>query len=177
MGGFGFNRIATAVLFASFLVLLVSNVVDLLYHPDENPAKGYTVDVESAQDASHTQQDTAPQQDIDLASLMSTADAERGKAVSKKCTACHTFNEGGPDRVGPNLWGIIGSKKCASKDFKYSKALLEKGGHWKEEELFQFLTNPRGYAKGTRMAFAGLSKPQDIADLLAYMKRVKREGS
>ncbi|MGN7661441.1 MAG: c-type cytochrome [Anaplasma sp.] len=176
MCGFGFNRIATAVLLASFLILLVSNVVDLLYNPDENPTKGYVVDVGSVRDASHIQ-GAASQQNVDLASLMFSADAERGKAVSKKCTACHTFNEGGPDRVGPNLWGIIGSKKCSSKSFKYSKALLEKGGHWKEEELFQFLTNPRGYAKGTRMAFAGLSKPQDVADLLAYMKRVKREGS
>ncbi|SCV64821.1 Cytochrome c2 iso-2 [Anaplasma phagocytophilum] len=78
--------------------------------------------------------------------------------------------------MGPNLWGVVGSKQARAQDFPYSKALLSKGGTWSEEELFKFLDSPRNYANGTRMAFAGL-KPKDIADVLAYFKSLEKEGT
>ncbi|AAV86318.1 cytochrome C [Anaplasma marginale str. Dawn] len=173
--GFRFNRVATAILLASFVILLVSNVVDLLYNPDEDPPRGYSVDVGSKQPAATDAGAGDAQQEVDLASLMSNASPDRGKSVSKKCVACHTFDKGGPNRVGPNLWGIIGAKKCNTPGFTYSKALSSMQGDWSEEELFKFLKSPQSYASGTRMSFVGLSKPQDIADLLAYMKQLKQQ--
>ncbi|WP_458693106.1 c-type cytochrome [Anaplasma capra] len=175
MSGFRFNRVATSILLASFIILLVSNVVDLVYNPDEGHPRGYSVDVGGKDQPAAGKQASSEEQHIDLASLMSSANPERGKNVSKKCAACHTFDKGGPNKVGPNLWKIIGAKKCSSPGFTYSKALLSKGGDWSEEELFKFLMNPQGYASGTRMSFVGISKPQDIADLLAYIKQLEEQ--
>ncbi|WP_249549048.1 c-type cytochrome [Anaplasma phagocytophilum] len=174
MGSYNLNRLATAILFASFIVLVVSNVVDLVYHPDYSGPRGYSVDVPTTQSAGSVPGAVAPI--VDIAALMENASAEKGKAVAKKCSACHTFNKGGPHRVGPNLWGIVGAKQARAQGFPYSKALLSKGGTWSEEELFQFLDSPRNYANGTRMAFAGL-KPKDIADVLAYFKSLEKGDS
>ena len=176
MGGYNFNRVATAVLLASFIVLVVSNVVDLIYIPDHGSTRGYSVDVPDMLSGNIGEETTGSPQ-ASIADLMSMANAEKGKVVAKKCSACHTLNKGGGDRVGPNLWSIIGAKKCRSAGFSYSEALRSKGGNWDDEELFKFLSNPRNYVKGTRMAFAGLSKPQDIADLLAYFRSLEKDGS
>ncbi|MEH0831203.1 c-type cytochrome [Anaplasma bovis] len=173
MGNYNLNRIATGVLLASFIVLIISNVVDLLYVPNYSPEpRGYSVSTDAGPGADGSAGGGGAAT-LDIAALLANANAERGKSISKKCTACHTINKGGTDRVGPNLGGIIGAPKCRSSSFTYSKALLSKGGKWTEEDLFAFLTSPRNYASGTRMAFPGLSKPEDIADLLAYFKSLE----
>ncbi|QJC27286.1 cytochrome c family protein [Anaplasma platys] len=169
-GGFNFNRVATSVLLASFIVLMVSNVVDLLYRPTHEETRGYTVDVPEEKTEGEA---AAPDVVVDIVALLADANVERGQVVAKKCSACHTFNEGGPNRVGPNLWGIVGSPKAHMQGFSYSKAMLNKGGHWTEEELFKYLTNPKGFVVGTRMVFPGLPKPRDCADLVAYLKTLK----
>ncbi|MFV9839147.1 MAG: cytochrome c family protein [Aaplasma endosymbiont of Hyalomma asiaticum] len=176
MGGYNFNRVATAILLASFIILVVSNVVDIVYVPDYGSPRGYSVDVPDSQSGSSVDGSSATVE-VDIGDLISKADASKGKIIAKKCSACHTLTKGGGNRVGPNLWSIIGAKKCSSPGFSYSEALRSKGGNWSEEELFEFLSNPRDYAKGTRMAFAGLSKPKDIADLLAYFKSLEKDGS
>ena len=172
MGGYNFNRVATAVLLASFIVLVVSNVVDIVYVPDHGSPRGYSIDIPDSQSGGAAAGSSATAE-MSISDLISRADASKGKVVAKKCSACHTLTKGGGHRVGPNLWSVIGAKKCSSAGFSYSEALRSKGGNWSEEELFEFLSNPRDYAKGTRMAFAGLSKPQDIADLLAYLKSLE----
>nr|CAH7762756.1 unnamed protein product [Callosobruchus chinensis] len=102
---------------------------------------------------------------------MQNASFEKGKSAAKKCIACHSFEKGGMNKVGPNLWNVVGNKKAhLGSSFNYSKALLEKGGKWEYEELFAFLKNPKAYIKGTRMAFAGISNPQEIADLVSYLR-------
>ena len=169
-GGFNFNRVATSVLLASFIILMVSNVVDLMYHPTHEETRGYKVDVPEEKSGETA---ATPDAVVDIVALLADASAEKGKVVAKKCAACHTFNEGGPNRVGPNLWGIVGAKKCHAQGFTYSKAMFSKGGNWTEEELFQFLTNPKDFVSGTRMVFPGLSKPKDVADLIAYLKTMK----
>ena len=174
MGNYNLNRIATGVLLASFIVLIISNVVDLLYVPNYSPEpRGYSISVEAGPKAEGDSTSGGGVATLDIAALLANASVDRGKSISKKCTACHTINKGGTDRVGPNLGAIIGAPKCRSPSFTYSKALLSKGGTWTEEELFAFLTSPRNYASGTRMAFPGFSKPQDIADLLAYFKSLE----
>ena len=173
MDGFHLNKIFTAILFASFLVLLISNVVDLLYDPNphEEEVKGYQINI--AEQVSTQVQATAEQQ-IDIAALIAQANITKGKEITKKCISCHTFEKGGANKVGPNLWHIVGNKKAhLGNAFNYSQAMLNKGGTWEYDDLFQFLTKPQAYVKGTRMAFAGISKPQDIADLIAYIKSLE----
>lgn len=104
---------------------------------------------------------------------MQNASFEKGKSAAKKCIACHSFEKGGMNKVGPNLWNIVGNKKAhLGNSFNYSKAVLERGGKWGYEELFAFLKNPKAYIKGTRMAFAGISNPQEIADLVSYLHQL-----
>ncbi len=107
--------------------------------------------------------------------LLAQADPERGRQVAKKCVACHTFEQGGANKVGPNLWGLIGREVAAVEGFRYSSALREYGGSWDYERLATFLYDPRGTVPGTRMAFAGVKKPEDLAALLAYLRTLADE--
>ena len=101
---------------------------------------------------------------------MPAAKVDAGQGVFKKCATCHTPNQGGKNGQGPNLWNIVNRDLAASDGFKYSKAMAQKGGKWDYESLALFLHKPKTWLKGTKMAFAGLKKPQDIANLLAYMQ-------
>ena len=97
------------------------------------------------------------------------ADVEAGGKVFKKCKACHTLDEGGKNKIGPNLFGIIGKQAGTMEGFKYSKAFKTSDFTWSEEELGKYLTNPKKYLKGNKMAFPGLKKPEDIENVLAYI--------
>lgn len=99
--------------------------------------------------------------------------ADAGAAVFKKCAACHAVGEGAKNKVGPELNAIIGRKVAAIEGFNYSpafKAKAEEGWVWDEAHLSEYLANPKAYIKGTKMAFAGLKKPEDVADVIAYLK-------
>ena len=97
------------------------------------------------------------------------ADAEAGAKVFKKCKACHTIDEGGKNKIGPNLNGVLGRQAGSVEDFKYSKAFREASFSWDETELAKYLADPKGYLKGNKMAFPGLKKEDDVANVIAYM--------
>ncbi len=105
-----------------------------------------------------------------IADLLRTADAAAGEKVAAKCKACHTFDKGGPNKVGPNLWDIVGAKQAHLDSFKYSEALKGLGGDWTYADLDAYLTAPKTYAPGTKMAFVGVKKAEDRAALLAYLR-------
>lgn len=108
-----------------------------------------------------------------------TGDAEKGEKVFRKCKACHQVGEGAESKVGPVLNGILGRAAGSYDDFKYSKALMEKAEaeelKWTPETLAEFLTKPKDYIKGTKMAFAGLRKEDDRADVIAYLAQFDGE--
>ncbi len=163
------NKVAASILLSGLMIMIVSNVVDMLYSPEEYKIEHQTIVAAG---------DSEPQQKIeqvalDIRVLMQNASFEKGKLAAKKCVACHSFEKDGLNKVGPNLWNVVGNKKAHLGNlFNYSKAMLEKGGRWGYEELFVFLKNPKAYIKGTRMAFAGISNPQEIADLVSYLRRL-----
>ena len=101
--------------------------------------------------------------------LLAIASIEDGKKVSSKCTACHGFNSGGNNRIGPNLWGILGKAKAEASGFKYSDSLKGLGGIWSIEDMNLWLKSPKKYAPGNSMAFVGLRKDKDRANLIAYL--------
>ena len=107
-----------------------------------------------------------PEEVVDVAELVAAADPGSGEGVFRKCAACHKLD--GTDGVGPHLNGVVGREIGAIDGFGYSGALPE--GVWSEEELYAFLENPRGYASGTSMSFAGLNRPEERVDLIAYLK-------
>jgi cytochrome c len=125
----------------------------------------------AAQSAMQTQTAAAPA-GLPIADRLKKADATKGEAVSKKCQACHDFTKGGPNKVGPNLWGIVGSKPAEVPGYAFSDAMKAREDKpWTFDALDEFLTSPRKFVPGTKMTFAGLPKSEDRADLLAWLRQ------
>jgi cytochrome c len=110
---------------------------------------------------------------VSLSELMKLADVTRGAKIFKKCASCHNAEKGAAAKVGPNLYGVINRARGSFSGFSYSKAMKEKGGSWDRESVDQFITKPKEYLPGTKMAFAGLKKPQDRADVILFLEQNK----
>ncbi len=178
MDGLELNKIAASLLLAGVIAMSVGFITDILYSPDLDPEKrGYYVEVEEDDGGEAQKQKQEKEKEIDIAALMENADAEAGKSVFKKCSTCHTYKKGGPNRVGPNLWNVYNNEKASDSSFTYSSALKNKGGTWDEESLFHFINNPRKYISGTKMSFGGIRNPKDIANLIAFLKQQRDGGN
>ena len=105
-----------------------------------------------------------------ITSLLAAYDPEEGKQAFRKCKACHTSRKGGKNRVGPNLWNVVGRKKGGVEGFKYSDAIKLKGGNWTFTELDAFLSNPSAFVKGTRMSIKGYKNPLQRVTLIGYLR-------
>lgn len=169
MSGIELNKIVASILLASLISMMVGFIANILYKPLLRPeARGYSIPItdSSIEDTSQTTADDP----VNIEELIKKANAEAGSNIIKKCLMCHTFDKNGPNKVGPNLWNVVGSKKAKVENYKYSTALSNIGGIWDEESLFHFLHKPNQYLPGTKMTFAGLNKPQDIADVIVFLK-------
>ncbi len=105
-----------------------------------------------------------------VASLFESSSTDAGESVFKKCSTCHTVDEGAKNGQGPNLYDILGRKRANVAEFKFSKALTTKGGVWDAASLAEFLHKPKAWLKGTKMAFAGLDSEKDLANVLVYLQ-------
>jgi cytochrome c len=110
-----------------------------------------------------------------VAALLAHANPETGAKDARKCAACHNFEEGGPAKIGPPLWGLIGRDIASVEGFSYSDALTGKEGAWDYQKLDAFLAEPRGWAPGTKMAFAGVKKPEERADVILYLRSLSHD--
>lgn len=169
MSGLELNKIVAAILLASLIAMMVGFITNILYKPRLLPeSRGYSVEVtEGSLDSTSN---SPVEEIVNVAELMKNANADAGKNIIKKCLMCHNVDKNGPNKVGPNLWNIVGSEKGKVANYKYSPALSSKGGSWDEESLFHFLHKPNQYLPGTKMTFAGLNKPQEIADVIIFLK-------
>lgn len=169
------NKIIGAVLFSILLVLGIGIVSDAIFEVEAPEQPGYVIAV--TEEATPGPAETAEAPPVaSLAERLAKASIDKGQSVAKKCAACHTFDDGGPNRVGPNLHGVVGRPVASHEGFAYSSAAKEKGGSWGYEELDRFLEAPGKYLPGTAMAFAGVGNPQDRADLIAYLKSLSPEA-
>lgn len=110
---------------------------------------------------------------IQIGKIMAAADVEKGKAIFNKCAICHTSGKGEANKVGPNLWEIVGAVAARHADFQYSSGMSKRGADgktWSYEELYRYLYSPKSYVPGTKMAFAGLKKDEERANLIAYLR-------
>lgn len=170
MDSFEINKFAGAVLFSLLVILGVKNLADYLYaiHP-ANP-QAFAVEGAPAEGEDGATAAAEPAAvETPLPVLLAQADPKAGEAAAKKCQACHSFEEGAAAKIGPDLYGVVGRAVASAPGFGYSEAMKKKGGKWTFEELFSFIANPRGSVSGTAMSFAGIKKPQERANVIAYL--------
>jgi cytochrome c len=160
-----FNTIAGWVLFSGIVALGLNAVSERVFHADSHEAPetaGYPVEAP---------EEGAAKKGPDLGALLAAADPAAGEKIFAKCQSCHTINQGGANGIGPNLYGTVGEPIGQGKGgFAFSSALSGHGGDWTYQNLFEWLASPKAFAAGTKMSFAGLSKPEDRADVIAYLK-------
>ena len=163
---------AGAFLAVAVLAMTMSIISDALFHAEVPETFGY--EIAEAEGSAPAEAGGEKEAIASIAPLLASADAAAGETVFKKCAACHNAVDGGANKVGPNLWGILGALPGAHADFKYSSSMVaygETGEPWGFESLNKFLLKPKDYIKGTSMGFAGLSKEADRANLLAYLNQ------
>jgi len=165
------NKIFGALLLVAFVIVFSQNFIDHFYdHLTHEGERKDTIVSSKSSESAGSSGTTSAQQTFDIPVLLASGDAEAGKKVANKCTSCHSFEKGGPNRVGPNLYGIIGAKVAHADGFKYSEAIANHGGNWGYEELFQYIHNPKKYIPGNRMAFVGVKDEKELANLIAYLR-------
>ena len=172
MNSFEFNKMAGAVLGTALVVFGLRELAGAIYHSEAPEKPGFAIEVaEAATPGVEAGGETAPV--VPLGTLLATADAGKGEAAAKACAACHDFTKGGPNKVGPNLWGVVGRNHAAVAGFAYSDAMKAKAAEpWTYEALNQFIAAPKAHIPGTKMIFGGVKKEQSRADLLAYLQKL-----
>ncbi|HWJ70276.1 MAG TPA: cytochrome c family protein [Sphingobium sp.] len=159
-----FNTAAGWALFAAIIALGGGIISSKIYHSERPEPMAFAI--EGAEADGEGGAASGPS----LATLLASADVAAGEKVFAKCVACHTINQGGANGVGPNLWDTLGVPIAEGKGgFAFSDALKKVGGTWTFEQMDHWLTSPRNFANGTKMSFAGLSKPEDRANIIAYL--------
>ncbi len=159
-----FNTIAGWALFSGIVALGLYSVSSRYFGADKDHPPhqmGYAIEGVASEEG---------EQEVPFATLLASADVAKGESLFKRCTSCHTIDQGGPNGIGPNLHGVVGEAiGKGAGGFAFSSALSGMGGTWDFDKLNEWLANPKKFAPGTKMTFAGLGKPQDRADLIVYL--------
>jgi len=166
-----FNTMAGCFLASALFAMVVGKVSNALVsvHMPEKPAIAVA---EAAAPAAAA----APAELAPIGPKLKDANIDRGKQLfTQQCLTCHTIDKGGPNKVGPNQWDIVGRKKASHEGFSYSSALQALGGEWSYEDINHMIFKPQAFARGTKMAFAGLPKEQDRADIIAFLRSMHDE--
>lgn len=160
------EQFGLGLLITAWLLYGGHNIGDMLVYADEGDIDALRIAV--AEEESGTTE--VAEVEVDMMTLIASADPAAGAKVFNKCASCHAFEPGGGNKVGPNLWGVVGRDIASAGGFEYSEALSGIDGAWTPEQLAAFLESPRDYAPGNKMTFRGLSKPDQRAAVIAYLQ-------
>src|ERR1700723_4748368 len=166
MDSFELNKILGAILGPCLILLVTSFTASAIFAPNKPQKPGFEIAVK--EEAAGGEKAAAPAPEP-IEKLLQTASVQKGEQSAKKCAAGHDFTKGGPNKVGPNLFGIVGDKKGEGRGFNFSAAMKAKGGTWTIDDLSQFIDNPKGFVPGTAMGFAGIQKGSERAEGIAYL--------
>ena len=161
------NKIIVSIILAIVIVLGINKITDVIFYVEKPEKSAYQV-ASVTTVASTTSTETSSNSGNIMAMFASTS-AEQGAKVFKKCAACHSIAEGGANKIGPALWGVLGRQAGSVAEYKYSKAMAAHGKVWSFEEMDGFLLKPKDWIKGTKMSFAGLKDPKQRAAVILYM--------
>ncbi len=171
MDSFEINKIIASILLTALIIIGIGKIVDILFYIEKPKMSAYKVEGidQGISDQEVSSKTVKVDEPVDIKALLAMGDLAHGEKVFKKCSACHMIASDGKNKIGPNLWGVIGRKAGAISDYNYSKAMLAYAKEWTFEEMNSYLIKPQAYIKGTKMAFAGLRKEKDRASVILYM--------
>ncbi len=166
------NTALGALLGTVFVLMSVSIASESIFASEAPEEPGFVI--AAAEEGGEGSEKAEAVEETPIAVLLASADASKGEKVFKKCAACHTGDNGGANKVGPNLWGIVDRPVASHEGFSYSGSMKDfsKGGEekWTYDNLNHFLLKPKALVSGTAMGFAGLKKDNERADLIAYLR-------
>ena len=172
MDSFEINKIIASILLVALLIIGISKISNIIFKVDKLDSSAYKVELPDDGAKQISKEKTMKAEDeVDISALMALGDIGHGEKVFKKCSACHSIEAGGGNKIGPALYNVVGRKIAALEDYKYSKALVEYKKNWSFEELNGFLLKPQKWIKGTKMAYAGLRKEKDRASVILYLNK------
>ena len=172
MDSFEINKIIASILLVALLIIGISKVSNIIFKVNKLDSSAYKVELPDNDANQVNEESTIKVEDkVDISALMALGDLTHGEKVFKKCSACHSIEAGGSNKIGPALYNVVGRKIAVVQDYKYSKALIEYKKNWSFEELNGFLIKPQKWIKGTKMAYAGLRKEKDRASVILYLNK------
>ena len=164
------NKIIVSIVLAIILVFGINKIADIIYYVEKPEKSAYQVESLTTVTSTTTAETSSADSDSgDIMSLFASTNPAKGAKVFKKCLACHSIAQGGANKIGPALWGVLGRKVGSISNYKYSKAMATYGKPWSFEEMNGFLIKPKDWIKGTKMSFAGLKSAKERAAVILYM--------
>ena len=163
------NKIIVSIVLTVILVLGINKITDVIFYVEKPEKSAYQVANITAASSTTSETSSENSESESIVALFALTSATDGAKVFKKCTTCHSITEGGGNKIGPALWGVLGRQTGSLPDYKYSKAMAAHGKKWSFDEMNNFLIKPKDWIKGTKMSFMGLKNAKERAAVILYM--------
>ena len=163
------NKIIVSIVLAIILIVGINKIADVIFFVKKPEKSAYQVAMTTTDNTTSAETSLDDADSGNIMSLFASTSSADGAKIFKKCVACHSIAQGGSNKIGPALWGVLGRKAGTVPGYKYSKSMIAYGKSWSFEEMNGFLTKPKDWIKGTKMSFVGLKNAKERAAVILYM--------